>query len=296
MQVTISKSNYTFIDVSSWLDKVGRTYDNAKMTMWDFVMTLAAGIDQFGRSDPKREELFDLAAQQTGLAATTLKTYVSAARSPVASIAIEKDLTFQHARAVLGLAEDVADDLLSQAVAGGWAPERLGHEAWAKKNVLPSPSQRTLTGNTPPPPANEIAPQPGRTLSPPSAYAPRNGYHATDDIDDRAEYLATAPEAYDDEEPPFTDPHSPLYDDPNSHDGYVWDAQGERWRHVDDAPGIDDLWPDERICAMVDSLACDVQYTDEAGDTHDRQYVLAADVCRLLRTMRSEYEALLSRC
>lgn len=279
MEVTISKSNYTFVDVSSWLDKVGRTYDNAKMTMWDFVMTLTAGIDQFGRNDPKREELFDLAAQQTGLAATTLKTYVSAARSPVASIAIEKDLTFQHARAVLGLAEDVADDLLSQAVAGGWAPERLGHEAWAKKNGLPSPSQRTLMGNTPPPPANGIAhdTQPGRTLSPPSAYATRNGYHATDDIDD---------------EPPFADPHSPLYDDPNSHDGYVWDAQGERWRHVDAPDTCADLWPDERIAAMVDAVACDVEYTDADGYTHTRQYVAAEDVCRLLRTMRSEFEAI----
>lgn len=291
MEVTISKSNYTFIDVSSWLDRVGRTYDNAKMTMWDFVMTLAAGIDQFGRNDPKREELYELAGHQLGLTIGTLKTYVSAARSPVASLAIEKDLTFQHARAVLGLDEDVADDLLSQAVAGGWAPERLGHEVWAKKKGLPSPydSQRTLTGNAPPPSANGIAPQPGRAMSPPSAYATRNGYHATDDIDDRAEYLA--PDAYDDtDEPPFTDPHSPLYDDPNTHDGYVWDAQNGCWRNAAAGPVVDSLWPDERIDAMVDDVACDVEYTDADGYTHARQYVAAEDVCRLLRTVRDEYE------
>ena len=265
MEVTISKSNYTFVDVSSWLDKVGRTYDNAKMTMWDFVMTLAAGIDQFGRNDPKREELYELASLQLGLAIGTLKTYVSAARSPVASLAIEKDLTFQHARAVLGLAEDVADDLLSQAVANGWSAERLSNKAWVERNG--PPSQRTLTGNTPPPSANGIAHHPGRTMSPPSAYAPRNGYHATDDIDDRAEYLAMSPDAYEDPD-----------DVPFSH-------------HNADCATCADLWPDERIDSMVDAVACDVEYTDADGYTHTRQYVLAEDVQRLLRTVRDEFEA-----
>lgn len=266
MEVTISKSNYTFVDVSSWLDKVGRTYDNAKMTMWDFVMTLAAGIDQFGRSDPKREELYELASHQLGLAIGTLKTYVSAARSPVASLAIEKDLTFQHARNVLGLPEDMADSLLSDAVAGGWSPERLGHEVWAKKKGLPSPSQRTLTGNTPPPSANGIAPQPGRTMSPPSTYAPRNGYsNAPDDIDDRAEYLAATANAYDDSD-----------DVPFNHS----DSD-------DDGPCVDSLWPDERILSMAQTAA--IEATDADGVTWHA--VLVDDVCRLLRTMRDEYEA-----
>lgn len=271
MEVTISKSNYTFADVPTWLDSVGRTCENADLAMWHFVLTLAAGVDQFGKNDKaKIEELYDLASQQTGVRVTSLKTYVSAAHSPKAVMALEHGLTFQHARAVLGLDDDVADDMLARAKAGGWLPEKLGHEAWAKRNGLPSPSQRTLTGNTPPPPANEIAhsTKPGRTMSPPSAYATRNGYRATDDIDDRAEYLEAAPDAYDD-----TD------DVPFSH-------------HRADCATCADLWPDERIDAMVDAVACEVEYTDADGLTHTRRYVLAEDVQRLLRTVRDEFEAI----
>ena len=154
MEVTISKSNYTFVDVSNWLDQLDRVYTNAKVSMWHFAATLAAGIDQFGRTDPRRQELFELASQQLGLAVSTLKTYASAARSPVASLAIEKDLTFQHARAVLGLPPDVADDLLDQAVANGWSAERLSQRAWAERNV---PPQRTLTSQAQAYPAIEFA-------------------------------------------------------------------------------------------------------------------------------------------
>lgn len=215
MEVTISKSNYTFVDVSNWLDQLDRVYDNAKASMWHFAATLAAGIDQFGRTDPRKRELYEMASNQLGLTIGTLQTYVSAVRSPVASLAIEKDLSFQHARAVLGLAPEVADDLLDQAVANGWAPEKLGHEAWAKKNGLPS--QRTLNST----PAT---------------------YEATE-IDDV----------------PFSH-HS-----------------------TDDSATYDSLWTDERISSAVDNLTY-------AGDM-----VRDTDVKRLLRTMRDEYEIMLSR-
>lgn len=244
MEVTISKSNYTFVDVSNWLDQLDRVYDNAKASMWHFAATLAAGIDQFGRTDPRKRELYEMASNQLGLTIGTLQTYVSAVRSPVASLAIEKDLSFQHARAVLGLAPEVADDLLDQAVANGWAPEKLGHEAWAKKNGLPS--QRTLS----------------------SAAAT---YDATE-IDDV----------------PFS--HQPRNDD-----GYVWDTQREQWRHVDQPADFDGLWTDDRISSMVQAASCDVEYTDADGMIDYRQYVLADDVCRLLRTMRDEYEIMLGR-
>lgn len=154
MIATISASNYTFASVSDWLTRLNQSYENSKMTMWDFAVTLAAGVDQFGRTDPRRQELFELASQQLGLAVSTLKTYASAARSPVASLAIEKDLTFQHARAVLGLPPDVADDLLDQAVANGWSAERLSQRAWAERNA---PPQRTLTSQAQAQPAIEFA-------------------------------------------------------------------------------------------------------------------------------------------
>jgi len=143
MEVTISKSNYTFVDVSEWLFRLDNSYERAKSSMWDFVATLAAGINQFGRTDPRKMELYEMATQQIGLTVGTLQTYVSAVRSPVASLAIEKDLSFQHARAVLGLSPDVADDILSQAVAKGWTPEQTSREAWTQKNGA---SQRTLNG------------------------------------------------------------------------------------------------------------------------------------------------------
>lgn len=157
MEVTISKSNYTFPNVSTWLHRLEHSHESAKFSMWDFVMTLRCGLDQFGRTDARKDELYELASQQIGLSVGTLKTYASAVSSPSAAIAIDKGLSFQHARAVLGLDAEVADDMLERAVAGGWGAEKLGHEVWAKKNGLPSPtSQRTLTSNTPPPVAPEV--------------------------------------------------------------------------------------------------------------------------------------------
>ena len=214
MEVTISRSNYTFVDVSNWLDQLDRVYDNAKASMWHFAATLAAGIDQFGRTDPRKRELYEMASHQLGLAVTTLQTYVSAVRSPVASLAIEKDLSFQHARAVLGLSPDVADDLLSQAVANGWSAERLSNRAWAERNV---PSQRTLNSTA----ATYESPE-------------------VDDV-------------------PFSHADQP-----------------------DGSATYDNLWTDERISSMV------AQH--QRGD-----FVPAADACRLLRTMRDEYETAISR-
>lgn len=215
MEVTISKSNYTFVDVSEWLFRLDNSYERAKSSMWDFVATLAAGINQFGRTDPRKMELYEMASQQIGLTVGTLQTYVSAVRSPVASLAIEKDLSFQHARAVLGLAPDVADDILSQAVAKGWTPEQTSREAWTQKN---NASQRTLNGTA----ATYEAPE-------------------VDDV-------------------PFS--HADLTD-------------GTRY-------AMDELWTDERISSMV------AQH--QRGD-----FIHVADAMRLLRTMRDEYEIMLSR-
>lgn len=262
MEVTISISNYTFTDVSDWLQRLDRSNERANFAMWDFAVTLAAGVEQFGRTDARREELFVLASQQIGLSVGTLKTYASAARSPKAAMAIEKGLSFQHARAVLGLDEGSADYLLSQAVANGWPAERLGHEAWAKRNGLPS--QRTLNSAPPVTQSNGIAHDtPGRTISPASAY--HRGY---DDVDARAEQLADDPAAYDES----------AGDVPFSH-------------HDADEAGYASLWPDERICAMVADLA--IEATDADGTTW--RTLIDEDVCKLLRTMREEYEAILSR-
>lgn len=264
-----------FIDVSSWLTHIGTYYNVHIQSGWEFVDSLRLGIEQFGGQNRAAvSELYDLASQHVGLAVRTLQNYVSISRSFPPGRR-QPELGINHYIALQGLPEGQQDEMAHLAVANGLSVEALRHEV-----------RKTRPGYV-----TDDSNQHGRTLSPPSAYAPRNDYHATDDIDDRAEYLAASPDAYDDE-PPFANPHSPLYDDPNSHDGYVWDAQGERWRHVDAPDTCADLWPDERIAAMVDAVACDVEYTDADGYTHTRQYVAAEDVCRLLRTMRSEFEAI----
>lgn len=182
MEVTISTSNYTFTDVSCWLERLDHAYGRARLAGWEFIYILRAGVDQLGRTDHAKAELYELASAQVGLATRTLQTYVSAARSPNANIAIEMGLTFQHARAVLGLPEGVAESMLADAVAGGWEPERLSREAWVKKNT----SQRTLRSESSPPQASEIATD------------PYDAHPLKDDYD---------------EEPPFADRNGVLYGD-----------------------------------------------------------------------------------
>ena len=241
-----------FIDVSSWLTHIGTYYNVHIQSGWEFVDSLRLGIEQFGGQNRAAvSELYDLASQHVGLAVRTLQNYVSISRSFPPGRR-QPELGINHYIALQGLPEGQQDEMAHLAVANGLSVEALRHEV-----------RKTRPGYV-----TDDSNQPGRTMSPPSAYAPRNGYHATDDIDDRAEYLATAPEAYDEDDVPF------------SH------------HRTDDAPAIDDLWPDERILAMAQAAA--IEATDADGVTWHT--VLVDDVCRLLRTMRSEYEALLSRC
>lgn len=255
MEVTISKSNYTFTDVSSWLDSLDQTYQRACHHGWEFIYILVAGLDQFGRTDHAKMELYELAHQQTGLSVKTLQDYASTARKPTTRLAIELGLEKGHAKAVLGLDNDEAEAVLTEAAEQGLSVESTRWLARQRKDAYRDDTKSDT--------------QPGRTLSPPSAYATRNDYRtAPDDIDDRAEYLAAAPDAYDEDDVPF------------SH------------HRADEPPVIDELWSDERIDAMVQSVA--IEATD--ADNVTWRTVLADDVCRLLRTMRSEYEAVLSRC
>lgn len=246
MEVTISKSNYTFTDVSGWLDNLDHSYQRACRAGWEFLYILVAGLDQFGRTDSRKMELYELAHVQTGLSIKTLQDYASTARKPSTRLAIELGLEKGHAKAVLGLDNDLAEAILTEAAEQGLSVESTRYRA------------RQVRDNT-------NSGEPGRTLSPASAYT--NGYHH-DDTDARAAAYATSPDAYD-EAPPFADPHSLLYD-----------ADSETWV----APS---LWPDERIADIVAQVAIEAEDAD--GVTW--RTVLADDVERLLRTMRDEYEA-----
>lgn len=131
--ITTTAQENTFVDVSDWLTQLDISYGRFRKAGWDFLLVLRGGIDQFGRTDHAKAELYDLASQQTGLSVNTLMTYVSTIRSPISPIAIELGLTFSHARAALGLEAEVANDILNKAAEQSWTPEQVSKEAWIKK-------------------------------------------------------------------------------------------------------------------------------------------------------------------
>lgn len=122
-----------FIDIPDWLTQLDISYGRFRKAGWDFLLVLRAGVDQFGRTDHAKAELYELASQQTGLAVSTLITYVSTVRSPISPVAIELGLTFSHARAALGMEPEAANDLLTKAAENSWTPERVSQEAWISK-------------------------------------------------------------------------------------------------------------------------------------------------------------------
>lgn len=127
-----------FDTVSDWLNSLDESYGRAKSAGWDFIITLRGGIDQFGRTDHRKAELYEVAANQIGVSSRTLQNYVSMSRSAVAKIAMDLDLDFSHANAAMGLNEEVARDLLTTAAEQGWEPARIRKEAWAHKNAIAS--------------------------------------------------------------------------------------------------------------------------------------------------------------
>lgn len=122
-------------DIAEWLACLDVSYTHLKATGWAFISTLRAGVDQFGRTDHRKAELYELAGNQLGVSARTLANYVSLSRSAVAEIAQSLDLDFAHAHAALGLDEDVARDILSTAAERGWEPAQVRREAWVRKQT-----------------------------------------------------------------------------------------------------------------------------------------------------------------
>lgn len=229
----------SFVDVSAWLTHIGTYYTIHIQSGWEFVDALRLGIEQFGGQNRGAvSELYDLASQHVGLAVRTLQNYVSISRT-FPPERRQPELGINHYIALQGLPDGQQDEFAEMAVANGLSVEALRHEVRKTR-----PGYITDDSN-----------QPGRTMSPPSAYRAPATYDATE-IDDV----------------PFSHADQP-----------------------DDSATYDSLWTDERISSMVQAASCDVEYTDADGMNDYRQYVLAGDVCRLLRTMRDEYEIMLSR-
>lgn len=147
----VKTQEQSFVDISDWLTQIDDSYSRFRAAGWEFIIKLRDGLDQFGRTNHAKMELYELASQQIGLTVNSLQTYASAARSPVASIAIELGLTFSHARAAIGLETDVAESILTDAAERGWTPEQVSKKAWIHKA-----SQHTLKSNDSTPVATAI--------------------------------------------------------------------------------------------------------------------------------------------
>lgn len=162
MNESTSSTIAVYRDIADWLTCLDIAYTHLKATGWTFIQTLRYGIDQFGRTDHRKAELYELAAAQLGVSPRTLANYVSLARSPVAEIAQGLELEFSHAHAALGLEPDAAHDLLSTAAEQGWEAAQVRREAWARKQASHNNMRSDLNGNG----ATEIAyPVPCETLT-----------------------------------------------------------------------------------------------------------------------------------
>ena len=129
---TISNSTIT---IDTWIDALQAQYNRYRRAGWDFLFILRDGIDALPRNDHERAKLYQDISNQLNLAVHTLQNYVSAARKPYAELAQELDLEIGHLDAVLGLADDVAEDVLKLAAEQAWSVSLTRKEAWTRKST-----------------------------------------------------------------------------------------------------------------------------------------------------------------
>lgn len=134
MTTEIINRNRHYGDLSDWLTQLDAAYSMAKVAGWEFLFTLKAGIEQFGRSDHRRMEVYELAANQIGLNVRTLQNYVSVTRKGFTQMAVALDLDMGHANAVLGLDDEVAEDVLQLAAERGLSVAETRKLAWSHRN------------------------------------------------------------------------------------------------------------------------------------------------------------------
>ena len=112
-------------DESQWLVTLGDLWQARTQAGWQFVKELQAGIDAHGKRRDK-SELYELAANQTGLSVKTLMNYASLARNPNSALAEDLGLDIAHADIVRGLDYDEAAALLTQAAEQSLSSAALG--------------------------------------------------------------------------------------------------------------------------------------------------------------------------
>lgn len=140
-----------FDDVSNWLACVESSYAAAQRSMWEFLLVLRAGVDQFGRTDHAKAELYEAAAVAIGRSAKTIQNYVSASRKPTTELAIELGLELGHAVAVLGLDNERAEGVLLEAAENGLSVEATRYIA---HRPIPDIGKSEFDPDNDPPTAN----------------------------------------------------------------------------------------------------------------------------------------------
>lgn len=131
-----------FATVSEWLSCLTEVYGEYQRSMWQFVVALRAGVDQFGRTSHEKADLYRLAAEQLQMSPKTVQNYVSASRKASTEYAIELGLEIGHAVAVLGLENDEAEAVLTEAAEQGLSVEATRHRAHVRKQDIPDVGKR----------------------------------------------------------------------------------------------------------------------------------------------------------
>lgn len=179
MQTKEYKTSETFTTISEWLAKLGGDFDNYRESGWKYIITLRDGVDQFGRTDSAKSELYEAAANQLGRSAKTLQNKVSIARKPYSLMAYNLGLEFAHLLAVQHLDDEHAAALLMEAAENFWDASELGYIAKPKSQATYPENGKSST-----PTADAI----DQDLSDDPPYADNTQYK---------DYDCTLPDAYD---------------------------------------------------------------------------------------------------
>lgn len=186
-------------DESQWLVTLGELWQARTQAGWQFCRTLRDGVDKFSRRRDKTE-LYELVANQTGLAVKTLMNLVSIARNENSELAEDLGLDIAHADAVRALFFDEAQALLTQA-----AEQSLSADA-VKAIIRERRQQNTA--------------QPQRTFVPDAGNEPEARHYVSAEPDDV----------------PFSNGRNVLYDDVDARaEHYAGSSSGYDWQDEDDA-------------------------------------------------------------
>lgn len=130
--IAVSETNRADVK-AEWLSQIMNAYGRYCRAGWEFIFLLRDGIDALPRNEQERYSLYEDTFHLTGLSIKTQQNYVSAARKPYAMLAQELGLEIGHLDAVLGLEDQIAEDVLKLAAENFLTIAQTRKEAWARK-------------------------------------------------------------------------------------------------------------------------------------------------------------------